>query len=186
MTKIRLTCGAVVFATGAAFAQPALEDPSSHGTLRHRAQDSELLLTQQAAKVPLAQAVEVAEGQGSGRAVRVSFKVDGRTRQYEVKVLAADGKLVGHYIDANSGQVLKSQGHPIEAYFTRLNPAEVQSARTTLRRAIVVAEEKVGGKASEAEVNGGSNAVRYEITVVADGRVRRIQVGEDGQVISAN
>lgn len=186
MVKIALTCSAVVIATGVAFAQTAPQDPSSHGTLKHRAQDSESLQTQQGAKLRLAQAVEIVEEKGPGRAVQVGFKVDGGMTQYWVKVLAADGQLVEHHIDANSGQVLKSESHPLEAFFTRLKPAEVQNARTTLRQAIVVAEEKAGGTASEAAVEGSGNVIRYEITVVADGRVQKVQVGANGQAAFAN
>lgn len=141
---------------------------------------------QQAAQVSLARAVEIAETKGPGRTVRVGFKVDGSTMQYDVRVLAADGRLVEHHVDAKSGQVLRSENHPIEAFFTRLNPTDVVSARTTLRRAIAVAEEKAKGKASEAEVNRGGNAVRYEVTLVADGRFRKVQVEEDGRPALAN
>lgn len=186
MIKFGLICSVFLFAAGVLNAQTATDGPSSHGTLRHRAQDNELLQTQQASKVSLAQAIEVAESKGPGRAVGAGFKVAGGTAQYEIKLLASDGKLVEHHVDADSGQVVKSEDHPIEAFFTRLKPADLHSARTTLRQAVAAAEEKAGGKASEAEVSRDGNSIRYEVAVVADGRVRRAQVGEDGVAVLAN
>lgn len=186
MLKIGFTFGAIFFATGVAFGQNAGDRTLSHGTLRHRAQDSELLQKQQAVKVRLAEAAEIAEGKDQGRAIWAVLNLNGDPTQYEIKVLLADGKLVGHDIDARTGRVLRSRLHLAEAFFKHLEPAEVYRARTTLLQAIILAEEKTNSKAFKAEVKEVRNVIGYEITLVTNGRDRIVQVREDGESVLAD
>lgn len=143
MLKPCVAIGAVALFTTVALAQtspppapsPGATARSESGTARStntRGHTSEYRAAQ-AAKVTLTQAIEAAESKGQGRAVEVDFEVENNVPQYEVKVLGADGKLVEHHVDANTGQVIKSENHPVEAFFKRLKPADMQNARTSLK-----------------------------------------------------
>ena len=71
-------------------------------------------------------------------------------------------------------------------FFTRLKTANVQSARTTLRQAVVAAEQKTGGKGAEAEVKQEGSALHYEVTVVGGGRTQKVKIDEDGKAVMPN
>ena len=160
--------------------------PGTSSTHRHKKGHASEYRAAQAAKITLAQAIETAESKGQGRAIEADFEVENNVGQYEIKVIGTDGKLVEHHIDANSGQVIKSENHPVEGFFTRLKPADLQNARTSLKQAVVAAEQKAGGKAVEAEVEREASAVRYEITVANGDRTQTVKVDANGQVISQN
>lgn len=139
----------------------------------------------QTAKVSLSQALEAAETKGQGKAITADFDAkDGA--HYEVKVVGSDGKLMEHTIDATSGQVTKSENQPFERYFTRLKPSDFQNARTTLRQAVTLAEQKAGGKAIEAEVELEGKVIQYDVRIVRPNsdKAQEVTVGGDGQVIS--
>lgn len=136
---------------------------------------------QQAARTTLAQAVEAAENRGQGRAVEAKFETRDGAGHYDIKVLGGDGKLVKHRVDDGSGQVTKSEDHPVEGFFSRLSSADVRDARTTLRQAIALAEQKAGGRAAEAEREG--DAVRYKVTVANGDRTREVGVDANGQAV---
>lgn len=146
----------------------------------HRAGD---LRGQQAAKVQLLQAIEAAESQGQGRAIGATFEI-AQGGHYEVKVLDANGTLLRHLVSANSAQVMRTERLQVEGFFSRLRPVDVQNARTTLRQAIVIAEQRVGGRASEAEVEREGDTVSYKITVTNNERMQEIRVSADGQFTS--
>lgn len=187
MVRFALTSSVVALLTSLAVAQPATtQAPSPHGTRGHRANDASSLQAVNAAKVPLLQAIETAESKGQGRAVDARFKVEGGIAQYEIKVLGADGKLIEHHVDATSGLVIKSESHPVEAFFNRVKPTTVQSAGMTLRRAVAAAEQKANGRAVEAEIEHEGNGLRYGVTVVVGGRAQKVNVGEDGKAVEAN
>ena len=196
MLKPGLALGVVALTTASALAQtdrpaaPAREPAATAGTAGrggsgtghagHHARD---LRAQQAARITLAQAVEAAENRGQGRAVEAKFETRDGAGAYEIKVLGGDGKLVEHRVDGGSGQVTESEDHPVEGFFSRLRPADVQDARTTLRQAIAIAEQSAGGRAAEAEAERGGGAVRYRITVADGGRTREVGVDANGQAV---
>lgn len=187
MIRSALTSSVVTLLTSLAIAQPATtQSPAPHGTRGHRAQDASSLQAVQAAKVSLIQALETAESKGQGRAVDARFKVEGGKAQYEIKVLGAEGKLVEHHVDATSGLVIKSESHPVEAFFRGLKPTTVQSAGMTLRQAVAAAEQKASGRAVKAEIEHEGNALRYEVTVVAGGRAQKVKVGQGGEAVMTN
>lgn len=186
MIRFGLSLSAFALTTTLALAQTGTQTSAPHGTKGHRAHDAQALQTLHGAKVPLLTAVETAENKGPGRAVDAEFKLERGMAQYEVKVLGSDGKLMEHHVDATSGEIIKSESHPIEAFFTRLKPADVQNASTTLRQAITAAEQKAGGRAAEAEVEREGNGLRYEVTVATGGRTQKVRVGADGQAVLAN
>ena len=193
MSRFALSLAPLLVLTGLAAAQtgPAPQAPApaatppgaaqpAHGTTGHKEREHEGL---QAAKVSLAQALDTAESKGPGRAIEADFENEGGNSYYEIKVLGSDGKLTDHHIDANSGQVIKSDNHPIESYFIRLKPSDVQNAPASLKQAVATAEQKAGGKAAEAEVERAADSVQYKITVVTGSQSQEIRVGADGKIM---
>src|SRR5829696_5656171 len=136
-------------------------------------------------KVSLSQAIDTAEKQGQGKAIDAEFKRDGTAGHYEVKVLSDNGnKLVLHRVDGNSGQVTGSDNQPLEKYFTRLKPADVANARTSLKQALATAEKQANGKAIDAEVEREGSGVQYKVTVANGDRTQDVRVDGNGQVVS--
>src|SRR5215207_353260 len=136
-------------------------------------------------KVSLSQAIDTAEKQGQGKALDAEFKRDGTAGHYEVKVLSDNGnKLVLHRVDGNSGQVTGSDNQPLEKYFTRLKPADVANARTSLKQALATAEKQANGKAIDAEVEREGSGVQYKVTVASGDRTQDVRIDGNGQVVS--
>lgn len=134
------------------------------------------------AKLSLTQAINTAEQQGDGKAIDAEFDVEDGVAMYEISILGAD-KLQKYKLDANTGQVRETENETIEKYFTRLKPEAVNSAKTTLAQAIGIAEQRVGGKAAEAEIDREGDTVGYEVKVAkADGTTQEVKVGADGHV----
>jgi uncharacterized membrane protein YkoI len=161
--------------------------PSAPGSGAASASRSSEYQAIQAVKVSLAEAVDTAERHGGqGRAISAEFEEqEGKEpAHYEIKVVYPDGKLVEHDIDANTGQVMKSENQPFERYFTRLKPADFQNAKTALKDAIAMAEQRVGSgaRAIEAEVDRENNTIMYEIEVATADRTQEIKVDANGQV----
>lgn len=140
------------------------------------------------AKVGLAQAIATAEGKGEekgGRAIDADFeKADSKNpARYAIKVVYPSGKLVEHGVNADTGELYKSENQPIERYFTRLKASDFQNAKVSLKDAIALAEQKApGSKAYEAEVEREGNAVEYEIKLALTDREQEVKVGPDGTV----
>lgn len=155
-------------------AQPA------HGTTGHKEREHEGLQT---AKVSLAQTLDTAESKELGRAIEADFESRNGKPYFEIKVLGSDGKLTDYHIDATTGQVTKSDNHPIESYFIRLKPSDVQNAPTSLRQAVATAEQKAGGKAAEAEIERETSSVQYKITVMTGSQSQEIRIGADGKIM---
>jgi len=60
-------------------------------------------------------------------------------------------------------------------------------AKISLTEAIKAVEQKVGGKAMEAEVDEESNAVQFEIEVLKDGKIHEVKVdGKTGKVLKVS
>lgn len=141
------------------------------------------------AKITLPQALTTAEAKGEekgGRAIDADFeKADGKDpAHYAVKVVYPSGKLVEYGINADTGELYKTENQPIERYFTRLKPADFNNAKTPLKDALAVAEQKAGGgKAYEAEVSKDGSTVQYEIKVAGADKEQTVKVGPDGKVV---
>jgi uncharacterized membrane protein YkoI len=61
------------------------------------------------------------------------------------------------------------------------------TAKISLTEAIKAAEQKVGGKAMEAEVDDESNTVQFEIEILKDGKIHEVMVdGKTGKVIKVS
>ncbi|MCJ2073264.1 PepSY domain-containing protein [Methylobacterium sp. J-030] len=187
---IRLTAaaGLLALSTSLAPAQTATATPAEPAS---RA-DSNLKEWQVAklAKVGLAQALTTAESQGDekgGRAIDADFEKAGSKdpAHYSVKVVYPSGKLVEYGINADTGALYKTENQPFERYFTRLKASDFQNAKTSLKDALAIAEQKAGGgKAYEAEVEKDGSAVQYEIKVAGTDKEQEVKVGPDGKVLN--
>ena len=136
-------------------------------------------------KVSLSQAIDTAEKQGQGKAIDAEFERSGNAGYYSVKVLSSDNsKLTEYKIDGNSGQVTGTDNEPTEKFFTRLKPADLQSARTSLKQALATAEKQASGKAIDAEVEREGSGVQYKITVANGDRTQDVKIDGNGQVVS--
>ncbi|WP_342150941.1 PepSY domain-containing protein [Methylorubrum sp. SB2] len=196
LTAFRLTAATalLVLAPGLAFAQnPDLtttpENTGRAPTATQAAKSDDNLREWQvakSAKVDLAKAIATAEAKGDeagGRAIDADFEnADGTTpAHYAIKIVYPSGKLVKHAIDADTGELYKSENQPIERYFTRLKASDFQNAKVGLKDAIALAEKKApGGKAYEAEVEREGGSVEYEIKLALISRPQEIKVGSDG------
>lgn len=161
-------------------AAPSVAAQPAHGTTGHKEREHEGLQT---AKVSLAQALDTTESKGLGRAIEADFERRNGKPYFEIKVLGSDGKLTDYHIDATTGLVTMSDNHPIESYFIRLKPSDVQNAPTSLKQAVATAEQKVGGKAAEAEIQRETSSVQYKITVMTGSQSQEIRVGADGKIM---
>ncbi|AWN39673.1 PepSY domain-containing protein [Methylobacterium durans] len=184
LTRLATAAGLLALTTSLAVAQaPAATNPPAN----QASSDMKEFQIAKLAKVSLADALTKAESQGDkGRAIDADFeKADGKNpAHYSIKVVYPDGKLVEYGINADTGDVYKSENQPIERYFTRLKTADFQNAKTSLKDAIAIAERKAGGgKAYEAEVERDGNAVQYEISVALADRSQEVKVGPDGKVV---
>ena len=186
-TRLTAAAALVALSAGLASAQnttTTTDKPAATGTASQAGKDLKEWQAAPLAKTSLAQAIATAEGkEAGGRAIDADFELaDGKNpAHYSIKVVYPDGKLVEHGVNADTGELYKSENQPIERYFTRLKPADFNNAKTSLKDALAIAEQKAGGgKAYEAEVEREGNAVEYEISVaLADGS-KEIKVGPDG------
>ncbi|CAO4173436.1 PepSY domain-containing protein [Methylorubrum populi] len=188
--------GLLVLTTGLAAAQnpDVTTNPENTGrapTATQASKDDKNLKEWQvakSAKVDLATAIATAEGKGDekgGKAIDADFEKAGSKNpaHYAVKVVYPSGKLVEYGINADTGEVYKTENQPIERYFTRLKVSDFQNAKVSLKDAIALAEKTAaGGKAYEAEVEREGNAVEYEIKVALTDREQEIKIGPDGAV----
>ena len=138
------------------------------------------------AKVSLNEAIGIAEQQGSGQAISADYKAKkGSMGAYDIKVLGSDGKNLTEYrISSSTGKVRKASEEPFEKLFTRIKPADLQNAPTSLKTAIKTAESETGGKVIDADTDRAGDSVRYTVKVAkADGTTEKVKVnGADGKV----
>ena len=87
-------------------------------------------------------------------------------------------------VDGNTGQVTGTDNQPIEKYFTRLKPADIENARTSLKQALATAEKQANGKAIDAEVEREGSGVQYRVTVANGDRTQDVRIDGNGQVVS--
>jgi len=100
-------------------------------------------------------------------------------------VLSDNGNKLVEKVDGNSGQVTGTDNQPVEKYFTRLKPADVANARTSLKQALATAEKQAGGgKAIDAEVEREGSGVQYKVTVANGDRTQDVRIDGNGQVVS--
>ena len=187
ITRLTAAAGLLALSTSLALAQTPTATPAEPASKA----DSNMKEWQVAkvAKVGLAQALATAESQGDekgGRAIDADFEKAGSKdpAHYAIKVVYPSGKLVEYGINADTGALYKTENQPIERYFTFLKPTNFNEAKTSLRDALAIAEQKAGGgKAYEASVSKDGKAVQYEIKVATSDKEQTAKVGADGKLI---
>jgi uncharacterized membrane protein YkoI len=141
------------------------------------------------AKVSLTQAIGIAEKQGSGQAISADYVASkGKMGNYDIKVLSSDGsKLTKYRVSPSTGKIAEASNEPFQKVFTRIKPADLQNAPTSLKSAITTAESQSGGMAVDADTDRSGNTVRYTVKIAkADGSTEKVKVdGESGKVASA-
>lgn len=142
------------------------------------------------AKVSLTDAIRIAERDGNGHAISASYELrSGNPPYYEVKVLGQHGgKLTRYDLNPNTGKVNASSDERLEKVFTRLKPTSIENAPTSLSRAIETAEERAGGKATDATIDRDGSQVKYSVEIARlDGTTDKVKInGSDGKVASAD
>jgi uncharacterized membrane protein YkoI len=183
------TAGLLVLGTQLALAQSTTPPTTAAPASQEATKDMKEWQVAKMVKTTLPQAISTAEMQGDekgGRAIDADFeKADSKDpAHYAVKVVYPSGKLVEYGINAETGAVYKTENQPIERYFTFLKPANFNEAKTSLKDALSIAEQKAGGgKAYEASVSKDGKAVQYEIKVATADKEQTVKVGPDGKVI---
>ena len=197
LNRLAVAAGLLALTVGASFAQAPANPPAANPAPANpppanpptgaSGSDAGEHQAATAAKTGLAQALSTAENKdGQGRAIDADFEKAGSDMpaRWEIKVVYPDGKLVEHYVNADTGEIIKSENQPFERYFTRLKVEDFQKAQTALKDALAIAEQKAGGgKAYEAEVEREGESVVYEIDVAFADRSQEVKVGPDGKVV---
>jgi uncharacterized membrane protein YkoI len=183
MSRLKITCGAVTAALALAAGGAARADRGEHGEHKRGK-----VAAAQAAKVPLSDAIAIAERASGGRVAKIEIDSEHGTSAYEIKTLSNEGK-AKLLVDTTTGTVLrnerKSASQQDRAALTRL-----ASSRTTLAQAVQVAERQGAGKAVAAgledEEEHKDGAKVYEVDVAANGAVQRVWVDmANGQVVAS-
>jgi uncharacterized membrane protein YkoI len=188
LTRFATAAGLLALTTSLALAQ-APATPTTPAPANQAGKDSKEFQVAKLSKVSLAQALTTAEAKGDekgGRAIDADFeRADGKDpAHYAIKVVYPSGKLIEYGINADTGELYKTENQPIERYFTRLKSADFQNAKTGLKDAITIAEQKAGGgKAYEAEVEREGSSVQYDIKVALADKAQTVKVGADGAVV---
>jgi len=176
--RARLTV-ALVWVAAAGLAVTAQASQSA----KHEAQEL------QRAKLSLVEAIVAAEKAAGGKAVSAGFEFKrGNPAYFEVKVLSTDGqKLTRYELNPRTGKVQDTSDEKLEKLLTRLTPASLSHAPTSLTHAIALAEQHTGGHAVSAEAKGNGEQLVYTVnTVKLDGDSQETKVQADGKIASSD
>jgi uncharacterized membrane protein YkoI len=186
MSRLKMTCGAMAAALALAAGGAARADRGGRG--EHGDHKRGKVAAAQAAKVPLADAIAIAERASGGRVAKIEIDSEHGTSAYEIKAVSSAGR-AKLLVDTTTGTVLrnerKSASQQDREALTRL-----ASSRTTLAQAVQVAERQGAGKAVAAgledEKEHRDGAKVYEVDVAANGAVQRVWVDmSSGQVVAS-
>jgi uncharacterized membrane protein YkoI len=134
----------------------------------------------------LAQAVRSAEQRTNGRAAKVELERDDGVYIYEVKTVSADGPAEVS-VDFATGKIENVEGRGFFAkigdVFDRDDKQEdaalqkaLEASSVTLSRAIDAAETTIGGRAIKAKMKDQYGSMYYEVALIVDGSIKRVQV----------
>lgn len=131
------------------------------------------------ATVPLAQAVQIAEKQESGKTVGAEFDIEKDKPVWEVQVLGTHG-LKEYKIDGASGAVVKVDDEYIRGrlvtFLTGTNLKDIEAAKTSVVQAVSAAEKKANGKAVKVEVEQERGGIQYAVYVRAADRTEKVKI----------
>jgi uncharacterized membrane protein YkoI len=137
----------------------------------------------QGARVPLAEAISVAERQAGGRAAKVDLERQGSGYVYEVEILSTNGA-ANVFVDPSTGSVLRTDRGGEHGKSSSSEDgttlSELTASRTTLAQAIAAAEGGTQGKAIAAsagdEDDGGGRGRLLTVDVAGQNGVQRVVV----------
>ncbi len=135
------------------------------------------------ANITLPQAVSTAERKDQGHAISVGFDPKhGNEGRYQVTVLAGDGtRLTRLDVDAFNGTVTEAWNRPSREMISDGDAQLIRDMPTSLAGAILTAEERAGGKATDAALARAGNRLTYTVDVAGtDGSTRQVEVGAQG------
>jgi len=138
----------------------------------------------QAAKVPLSEAIALAERASGGKVAKIEIDREEGAVAYEVKTLGSEGK-VRLLLDAATGKVLRNERKDASGK-ERKTAMRLASAKTTLGQAVQAAEQKGAGKAIVAnfEEESGHGGAVFEVDVARGDAVQRVWVdAASGKVV---
>jgi uncharacterized membrane protein YkoI len=138
----------------------------------------------QAAKVPLSDAIGLAERASGGKVAKIEIDREEGASAYEVKALGTEGK-VRLLLDAATGKVLRNERKDASGK-DRATLSSLASAKTTLGQAVESAEQKAAGKAIAAgfEDQSGHGGAVFEVDVARGDAVQRVWVdAASGKVV---
>jgi len=170
MNRFKTFAAMLLFTAGAALAE--------HET------KAEKIAGAQAAKVPLSEAIALAERASGGKVAKIEIDREEGAFAYEVKTLGSGGK-VQLLVDAATGKVLRNDRKDASGK-ERTTATRLASAKTTLRQAVESAERQGAGKAIAAgfEEESGHGGAVFEVDVARDDAVQRLWVdAASGKVV---
>ena len=141
------------------------------------------------AKMSLRDVIGKAESEAHGHALSAEFAQQTGTPAYTVRVLQDKGEVWQAKIDANSGKVIGSPTTTAQAKLDREDKseiAELQTAKKKLPDAVSAVEQKSGGKAINAEIEHVGGKAVYQIQLIKQGKVEKMQVDPtNGNVLAS-
>jgi len=179
----RLLYTVVVSAMVLGTAAPVMANEREHG----EAQEHAAITT---AKVALREAIQTAEHQSNGRALSARLEDEHGKTYYEVHT-ASNGKVMELRVDPQTGAIATKKKNILERIFDRDDRAEVQGylkSSTSLSKAVVMAEQAAGGRATEASYENENGRTLIEVAVLDQtgvGHVVKVNAA-DGKVLSVN
>lgn len=170
---------AIMFGTAA----PVMASEGEHGDARENSVIAN-------AKVALGEAIQAAERQSNGRALSASIEDEGGKTYYEVRT-ASNGKVMEVRVDLQTGAIASIKKHNLERMFEGESRSEAQDflkAGTSLSQAIATAEQKTGGRATEAAYENENGRTQIEVAVLDQTGVEHaVKVNAtDGKILSVN
>lgn len=144
-------------------------------------------------KVSLGQAIEIAERDSKGKAVKAEFEIEHNHAVWEVKILSGTG-LLDYEIDTDSGHIAKINDERVQERLYSMVMATrfrgVEAAKTSAVEAVAAAEQKTAAKAVFLEVEreyGRVGVGQFEYEIILRSGDKSYWVGVDaatGHIVS--
>lgn len=140
------------------------------------------------AKISLVDAIAAAERHSDGKALGASFEDSHGQPAFHVRTTTKKSGIWEGMVDAASGQVIGQGKTAPQDRIDREDQAEISAldgGKTTLTDAVKTAEQKLAGKALDAEIEERGGKVVYDIEVMTNGAVHKTTIDlATGQAVS--
>ena len=141
-------------------------------------------------KVSLGQAIEIAERDSKGKAVKAEFDIEHDHVLWEIKIFSGTG-LLAYEIDTESGQIAKVEQRAQEQLYSMVMAARfrgIEAAKTSAIEAVAVAEQQTAAKAIFLEVEREYGRIgQFEYEIILSSKSKRHWVRVDaatGHIVS--